>query len=110
MSSRPHTPEFNLYAVRFFVTLRESSHHRTSHSVLPPIGMVQICDHLDLFCAIGGLSNWGLVQMGVVQMGVVQLGVVQLGVVQMGVDRSDASQNDHNSKGYLPVKNRIKTT
>ena len=34
MSSRPHTPEFNLYAVRFFVTLRESSHHRTSHSVL----------------------------------------------------------------------------
>ena len=34
MSSRPHTPEFNLYAVRFFVTLRESSHHRTSHSVI----------------------------------------------------------------------------
>ena len=34
MSSRPHTPEFNLYAVRFFVTLRESSHHRTSHSVV----------------------------------------------------------------------------
>ena len=47
--------------------------------------MVQICDHLDLFCAIGGLSNWGLVQMGVVQMGVVQMGVVQLRVVQMGV-------------------------
>ena len=34
MSSRPHTPEFNLYAVRFFVTLRESFHHRTSHSVI----------------------------------------------------------------------------
>ena len=34
MSSSPHTPELNLQAVRFFVTLRESFHHRTSHSVL----------------------------------------------------------------------------
>ena len=24
--------------------------------------------------------------------------------------RPDASQNDHKSKGYLPIKNRIKTT
>ena len=53
--------------------------------------MVQICDHLDLFCAIGGLSNWGLVQMGVVQMESVQMGVFQMGVVQMGVDPASLS-------------------
>ena len=34
MSSSPHPPELNLYAVRFFVTLRESFHYRTSHSVV----------------------------------------------------------------------------
>ena len=34
MSSSPHTPELNLQAVRFLVTLRESFHHRTSHSVI----------------------------------------------------------------------------
>ena len=54
MSSRPHTPEFNLYAVRFFVTLRESSHHRTSHSVLEGSHLTNNPLQIQLLCNTPG--------------------------------------------------------
>ena len=57
MSSRPHTPEFNLYAVRFFVTLRESSHHRTSHSVVCNYGCFQNATYSNKICEKTRYSN-----------------------------------------------------
>ena len=76
-----------LYTFNFITILRDflikyrpfkcNTNHKPPFG-LPPIGVVQICDHLYLFGPIGGFSNLELVQMGVFQMGVAQLGLVQL--------------------------------